>query len=306
MATRKQAREAVIQILYAKELGNDKAIEQAESFLYEQKIRNKQQDFALTLLHGICSEEKRITDVINVFLKTWDLSRLGVIEKNIIKLGVYELLQTNTQKAVVINEAIELTKSFNVQDAFRLVNGILDSVAKADPKVLDDLIQQQVQTDSINAVDQKPINETYIESKKIQEQKPKNTQYLKKDATKKTRPQADMQKAIKVDSIQNLPTKKTDIARIKSIQINANAKSKEQQNLEKKTHMNKKSDSKRSKDVERLKASKKSSQFKKFSSNGIKHAQTDSNNTRSNGDKKDVLKSNTSLNKDIKTTAKKD
>lgn len=292
MATRKQAREAVIQILYAKELGNDKAIEQAESFLYEQKIRNKQQDFALTLLHGICSEEKRITDVINVFLKTWDLSRLGVIEKNIIKLGVYELLQTNTQKAVVINEAIELTKSFNVQDAFRLVNGILDSVAKADPKMLDDLIQQQVQTDNINVVDQKPISETHTESKKIQEQKPKNTQYLKKDATKKTRPQADMQKAIKVDSIQNSPTKKTDIARIKSIQINVNAKSKEQQNLEKKTHMNKKSDSKRSKDVERLQASKKSSQFKKFSSNGIKHAQTDSNNTRSNGDKKDVLKSN--------------
>ncbi|MCI5787671.1 MAG: transcription antitermination factor NusB [Helicobacter trogontum] len=292
MATRKQAREAVIQILYAKELGNDKAIEQAESFLYEQKIRNKQQDFALTLLHGICSEEKRITDVINVFLKTWDLSRLGVIEKNIIKLGVYELLQTNTQKAVVINEAIELTKSFNVQDAFRLVNGILDSVAKADPKMLDDLIQQQVQTDNINAVDQKPISETHTESKKIQEQKPKNTQYLKKDATKKTRPQADMQKAIKVDSIQNSPTKKTDIARIKSIQINVNAKSKEQQNLEKKTHMNKKSDSKRSKDFERLQASKKSSQFKKFSSNGIKHAQTDSNNTRSNGDKKDVLKSN--------------
>ncbi|GAB0173014.1 hypothetical protein NHP164001_10300 [Helicobacter trogontum] len=292
MATRKQAREAVIQILYAKELGNDKAIEQAESFLYEQKIRNKQQDFALTLLHGICSEEKRITDVINVFLKTWDLSRLGVIEKNIIKLGVYELLQTNTQKAVVINEAIELTKSFNVQDAFRLVNGILDSVAKADPKMLDDLIQQQVQTDNINAVDQKPISETHTESKKIQEQKPKNTQYLKKDATKKTRPQVDMQKAIKVDSIQNSPTKKTDIARIKSIQINVNAKSKEQQNLEKKTHMNKKSDSKRSKDVERLQASKKSSQFKKFSSNGIKHAQTDSNNTRSNGDKKDVLKSN--------------
>lgn len=292
MATRKQAREAVIQILYAKELGNDKAIEQAESFLYEQKIRNKQQDFALTLLHGICSEEKRITDVINIFLKTWDLSRLGVIEKNIIKLGVYELLQTNTQKAVVINEAIELTKSFNVQDAFRLVNGILDSVAKADPKMLDDLIQQQVQTDNINAVDQKPISETHTESKKIQEQKPKNTQYLKKDATKKTRPQADMQKAIKVDSIQNSPTKKTDIARIKSIQINVNAKSKEQQNLEKKTHMNKKSDSKRSKDFERLQASKKSSQFKKFSSNGIKHAQTDSNNTRSNGDKKDVLKSN--------------
>ena len=145
MATRKQAREAIIQILYAKELGNDKAIEQAEAFLNAQKIHNKQQEFALNLLHGICNEERKIANIINVFLKSWDLSRLGVIEKNIIKLGVYELLQTNTQKAVIINEAIELTKSFNVQDAFRLVNGILDSVAKTDSKTLDELIQKQEQ-----------------------------------------------------------------------------------------------------------------------------------------------------------------
>ncbi len=145
MATRKQAREAVIQILYARELGNEQAIEQAHFFLNEQKIRNKQQEFALALLHGVCVHEDYIIQIMNTFLKTWDIERLGVIEKNILKLGIYELLQTNTQQAIIINEAIELTKSFSVQDAFRLVNGVLDSVAKTDKEALALLVEQHKQ-----------------------------------------------------------------------------------------------------------------------------------------------------------------
>ncbi len=130
MATRKQAREAIIQILYAIELGNDNAINQAELFLNEQKIRNKQQEFALSLLNGVCENETLLLKIINTFLKTWNVDRLGVIEKNILKLGIYELLKTNTQKAVIINEAIELTKVFNVDDASKLVNGVLDAISK--------------------------------------------------------------------------------------------------------------------------------------------------------------------------------
>ena len=251
MATRKQAREAIIQILYAKELGNDKAIEQAEAFLNAQKIRNKQQEFALNLLHGICNEERKIADIINVFLKSWDLGRLGVIEKNIIKLGVYELLQTNTQKAVIINEAIELTKSFNVQDAFRLVNGILDSVAKTDPKTLDELIQKQEQ---INAekLTQDSIKQTHIESKKPIKHNIDSTH-----STKRQRVKQAIQKEIKQDSTQ-IPAKKTDMTHVKSIQISASKKDKEAQDLnieskhermsKKASHVSQSKDSKRVKD----------------------------------------------------------
>ena len=253
MATRKQAREAIIQILYAKELGNDKAIEQAETFLNAQKIRNKQQDFALNLLHGICNEERKIADIINVFLKSWDLSRLGVIEKNIIKLGVYELLQTNTQKAVIINEAIELTKSFNVQDAFRLVNGILDSVAKTDSKTLDELIQKQEQI-NMEKTSQDSIKQTHIESKKPIKHKIDSTHSTKRQRVKQT-----IQKEIKQDSAQ-IPAKKTDMTHVKSIQISASKKEREAQGVDtesKHERMSKKASYvSQSKDSKRVKDSK--------------------------------------------------
>lgn len=205
MATRKQAREAVIQILYAKELGNEQAIEQAKYFLDEQKIRNKQQEFALALLHGVCHQESEIVRIMNVFLKTWDIERLGVIEKNILKLGIYELKQTNTQQAVVINEAIELTKSFNVQDAFRLVNGVLDSVAKTDSKMLEKLIQEYEKT----------------HQDKQQEINIKETQISEKTYTKDNAKKAKMKPKLPTKDIitQGMQGKKTNPTHIKSVRI---------------------------------------------------------------------------------------
>lgn len=309
MATRKQAREAIIQILYAKELGNDKAIEQAETFLNAQKIRNKQQEFALNLLHGICNEERKIADIINVFLKSWDLSRLGVIEKNIIKLGVYELLQTNTQKAVIINEAIELTKSFNVQDAFRLVNGILDSVAKTDSKTLDELIQKQEQI-NIEKTSQDSIKQTHIESKKPIKHKIDSTHSTKRQRVKQT-----IQKEIKQDSAQ-IPAKKTDMTHVKSIQISASKKDTEQQNLEQKpkdfnhSKMPKRSSQSKELKGDRTKPIKQDSKLKKDSKvaqNTRQKRETkqpkDSKNTKNS---KDTMKPKKNLNKQTKTTTKKD
>lgn len=218
MATRKQAREAVIQILYAKELGNEQAIEQAKYFLDEQKIRNKQQEFALALLHGVCHQESEIVRIMNVFLKTWDIERLGVIEKNILKLGIYELKQTNKQQAVVINEAIELTKSFNVQDAFRLVNGVLDSVAKTDSKVLEKLIQEYEKT----------------QQDKQQEINIKETQISEKTYTKDNAKKAKMKSKLPTKDIitQGMQGKKTNPVHIKSVRITEKKETK--QNLEKK------------------------------------------------------------------------
>ncbi|RDU62204.1 transcription antitermination factor NusB [Helicobacter sp. MIT 14-3879] len=142
MATRMQARVAVVQLLYAKELGNDSAIDHAAVFLDDRKIRHKQQEFALSLLYGICKYETIIMQVMQAFVKEWDIKRLGIVEKNILKIGIFELLETTTQEAIVINEAIELTKVFNIEDAFRLVNGVLDSIAKASVDDIARLIEE--------------------------------------------------------------------------------------------------------------------------------------------------------------------
>ncbi|RDU70505.1 transcription antitermination factor NusB [Helicobacter aurati] len=143
MATRAQVRIAVVQLLYAKDLGNEQAISGAAVFLDSKKIRHKQQEFALFLLHGICQDESLIMQVMEVFVKEWDIGRLGIIEKNILKLGIFELLKTKTQKAIVINEAIELTKIFNIEDACKLVNGVLDNVAKTSTDDIAKLIEER-------------------------------------------------------------------------------------------------------------------------------------------------------------------
>lgn len=143
MATRTQSRIAVIQLLYAKELGNENAIDDAKIFFNENKIRNKQQEFALSLLYGVCKHEQTILDIIDIFVKGWDIHRLGIVEKNILKLGAFELLETNTQKAVVINEAIEIAKMFNLEDACRLINAVLDGIAKTHKDEIAKLVKER-------------------------------------------------------------------------------------------------------------------------------------------------------------------
>ena len=77
------------------------------------------------------SDSKEILDkVMGKFLANWRLERLGVSTKLILRLGIWELLNTETPSNIVINEAIELAKCFAETDAYKFINGILDEVAK--------------------------------------------------------------------------------------------------------------------------------------------------------------------------------
>lgn len=130
MATRTQARNAVLGILYAYDIGNHTAIEEATQILEEKKIRHKQQDFALGLINGVLANLKSLDTLINTHLKEWDISRLGRIECSILRLGAYELCYTQTDVPIVINEAVELAKIYGDENAPRLINGVLDSIQK--------------------------------------------------------------------------------------------------------------------------------------------------------------------------------
>lgn len=128
MATRSQAREAVIGLLYAYDSGNVEIRKLATEILEEKKIRNKQQEFALNLFDGVVCNLKNLDLVIKGRLKDWDFSKLGGMERAILRLGVYEILHSDTDKPVVINEAIELAKNYGEEMAPKLINGILDSI----------------------------------------------------------------------------------------------------------------------------------------------------------------------------------
>ncbi len=130
MATRHQAREAVIGLLYAYDLGNPEIKKFAEDILEEKKIRNKQREFALSLFRGTVENIERIDEEIKKHLESWDIERLGHIERAILRLGAYELLFSDLDPAIVINEAVELAKKLGTEQSPKFVNGVLDAIAK--------------------------------------------------------------------------------------------------------------------------------------------------------------------------------
>ncbi|BCD60668.1 MULTISPECIES: transcription antitermination factor NusB [unclassified Nitratiruptor] len=130
MATRHQAREAVIGLLYAYDLGNPEIKKFAEDILEEKKIRNKQREFALGLFKGTVEHLETIDQAIKKHLESWDMERVGHIERAILRLGVYELLYTDLDPAIVINEAVELAKQLGTDQSPKFINGVLDAIAK--------------------------------------------------------------------------------------------------------------------------------------------------------------------------------
>ena len=117
MATRHHARMAVVSLLYAFDLGNGDIANHTDEILEDKKIRNKQKDFALNLFAGVMAHLEAIDTAIIKHLKEWDFERLGSIERATLRLGAYEIMFSKLDAAVVINEAIEVTKAFGTEQS---------------------------------------------------------------------------------------------------------------------------------------------------------------------------------------------
>ncbi len=134
MATRHHARMAVVSLLYAFDLGNGNTVEHTSEILEEKKIRNKQKDFALDLYEGVMQNLEACDKAIIENLKEWDFERLGSIERATLRLASFEILFGDLDSAVVINEAVEITKSFGTEQSPKFINGVLDAVSKNKPE----------------------------------------------------------------------------------------------------------------------------------------------------------------------------
>ncbi len=134
MATRHQVRESLISLLYAKDIGNEDVDKFIDEIFEDKKIRNKQKEFAKELYAGINDNLEEIDKQINKHLKEWKIDELGNIERAILRLGAYEILKSDLDDAVIINEAIELSKSLASDTAPRFINGVLDAIVKAKSK----------------------------------------------------------------------------------------------------------------------------------------------------------------------------
>lgn len=131
MATRRQVRESVVSLLYSLDLGNEEAAKHADTIFEERKIRNKQREFGKSLFEGIVKNLSEIDGKLQAVMKEWEMDRVGSIEKAVLRLGAYEILFENVDKAVAINEAVELGKLFGAENSAKFINGVLDGLKKA-------------------------------------------------------------------------------------------------------------------------------------------------------------------------------
>ncbi|UCC80470.1 MAG: transcription antitermination factor NusB [Candidatus Zixiibacteriota bacterium] len=133
MGARRKARETVLKALYCYEIRNDDQ-NLAEIFGYcaeGYKLEKNGREFGLNLLRKIIEKLEELDKAIAGHTENWDFSRLAIIDKNILRLGLAEIYYfPDIPKKVAIDEAIELAKTFGSADSSRFVNGILDALGK--------------------------------------------------------------------------------------------------------------------------------------------------------------------------------
>ncbi len=133
MSSRFKARELALRALYWAEVGNeqDRAAFLKNFWETPLAIDKVTQEFATSLIEGVLTNREALDTEISQHALNWKLSRMAVIDRNILRLGVYELSHCKeTPHKVVINEAIELAKKYGDHNSGRFVNGILDSIIK--------------------------------------------------------------------------------------------------------------------------------------------------------------------------------
>ena len=133
---RHRAREAAAQMLYQWEVGRSSMTEVIETFwLHDQpdavRLTDDARTFAAKLATGVANTVANLDPVISDAAEHWRIERMNVMDRLILRLAVYEFLhETDTPSRVVINEALELARTFSNDDSVRFINGILDRIHK--------------------------------------------------------------------------------------------------------------------------------------------------------------------------------
>jgi N utilization substance protein B len=133
--SRRRAREAALQMLYQWEVGRASAHEAIATYWpthdADHELPEPLREFANELIRGTISRVKDIDAILSAHAQNWRVERMAVIDRLILRLAVYEFLaDANTPPRVVINEALELARSYSGEEAVGFVNGVLDAVRK--------------------------------------------------------------------------------------------------------------------------------------------------------------------------------
>ena len=132
---RRRAREAALQMLYQWEIGRASAHEAIATYWPAhdagQELPGPQREFANSLVRSTIERVKDIDAVLSAHAQNWRVERMAVIDRLILRLAVFEFLaDLDTPSRVIINEALELARTYSGEEAVAFVNGVLDAVRK--------------------------------------------------------------------------------------------------------------------------------------------------------------------------------
>ena len=129
MGLRRVARECALQMLYEIDIGKHTKDDILNTFWQMNDQPKKVRDFADQLFGGTVRRLKEIDKMIQQHTQNWRLSRMAAVDRNVLRLAVFEFLSGGkTPETVVINEALEIARKYSTTESAQFVNGILDSI----------------------------------------------------------------------------------------------------------------------------------------------------------------------------------
>ena len=130
MGARTSAREAALQMLYAIEASAVSADHAIRDFWRELPGDAEDREYADSVVRGVTSSADRVDGLIRAASQNWRLERMTRVDRNILRMGGWELVHERaTPRAVIIDEAVELAKRYGTEESSAFVNGVLDRIA---------------------------------------------------------------------------------------------------------------------------------------------------------------------------------
>lgn len=127
--SRRQSREAALQVLYLQDLGRSSLDFVPERAWSEEPLDVKARAFAARLAAGVQDKQASLDQLIEKYAQNWTLARMASIDRCVLRLAAYELVyESDTPINVIINEAVDIAKKFSTAESGKFVNGILDKI----------------------------------------------------------------------------------------------------------------------------------------------------------------------------------
>ena len=131
MPGRSDARKQTLQMLYLVDQNPDTDIHWVRESITKELTQDQLVDFAWALFTGVREKQDRLDERITGVAENWRVDRMAPTDRNVLRMGLYEMEFIGTPAAVVLNESIELAREFGAENSPSFVNGILDKLSQA-------------------------------------------------------------------------------------------------------------------------------------------------------------------------------